>query len=283
MQFSPKKPIFQRGLLPFLLLSAVIFLNGCASQKLQSVKVEAEANEIIDILSENGVGSHKTETGEGERKTYEIWVDGGETEYKAAIQLLEDHCLPRIEEPPIVGGIINSLEVERAQNERRTRMGIESQLRQMSGVTCVSVNYVPPQDRALAINPYASTASVLINYKTPAFDHSKEEIAASVARSVPALKPENVSVIVNPKPLRPLPNLHSADNMTRVALVTGIGAATIAAFVSIVFLLQRKRRKTAEAEIVEHFEEENADKNANLLKHGYDFEEDDENDGINLP
>ncbi len=284
MQIFPKNILASRNSLLMFALTVSIVLSGCATQKLQTVKVEAEANEIIDVLSENGVTSHKTETGEGERKTYDVLVDGGETELKAAIQLLEDHCLPRVEEAPIEGGsVITSLEVERARNERRTRMGIESQLRQLPGVTCVSVNFVPPQDRTLAINPYASKASVLVTYKTPTFPFTNEQIASLVSGSVPALKLEDIMVVVTPRPLRPLPNLHSSENFTRVALVAGIGAATIAAFVSIIFLMQRKRRKTAQAEIAEHFEEENTDKNANLLKHGYDFEEDDENDGINLP
>jgi len=272
--------IFRSKGILFVLFAALV-LAGCNSRKVQTVKVEAEANQIIDVLGENGIRAQKNEDGEGERKSFEIVVNGGDETIAAAIQLMEDHCLGRPDPPePEGGAVITSIEVERAREQRRMKMNIESQLRKLPGVTCVDVNFVPPQDRSLAINPYPSTASVLINYKSPSFTVGKDDIASLVARSVPALQPENVSVVVAAKPLRPLPDNKIAYNFTRIALVSGIGLATILAFVSVVFVL-RKKRKSQPDELqekeIEEFDEENI-REKSLLNERYDFDEDDEDD-----
>lgn len=245
----------------FILIATMVFLTACTAQKVQTVRIEAEANQIIDILSENGIKASKTETGEGERKAFEIYVTGGDDAVRSAIQLMEDHCLAQPEPPEIEGGtVITSMEVERAREQRRRKMDIESQLRKLPGVTCVDVNFVMPQDRALAINPYPSTAAVTINYKTPTFPHTAEEIQRQVAASVPALQAENVSVILAAKPLRPLPDNKIAYNFTRVLLISGIGFATILIFVSIVFFLRKKRQNGTpnddDAEYEDDFDDE---------------------------
>lgn len=259
-----------------------VLLAGCNARKVQTVKVESEANQIIDVLGENGIKARKNEVGEGERKTYEILINGDDDMVGAAIQLMEDHCLGRPDPPePEGGAVITSIEVEKAREQRRMKMAIESQLRNLTGVTCVDVNFVPPQDRSLAINPYPSTASVLINYKTPAFNHSKEEIASLVARSVPALQPENVSVTIDPKPLRPLPENKIVYNFTRIALVSGIGLATILAFVSVVFVLRKKRKNQPdEDEEVGETPEKELPRETALLDENYDFEDDEDEDEI---
>jgi type III secretory pathway lipoprotein EscJ len=261
----------------FFLLTAIL-LAGCSARKVQTVKVESEANQIIDVLGENGIRARKNEVGEGERKSFEILVNGDEEAVAAAIQLMEDHCLGRPDPPePEGGAVITSIEVEKAREQRRMKMNIESQLRKLPGVTCVDVNFVPPQDRSLAINPYPSTASVLVNYKTQTFPVGKDDIASLVARSVPALQPENVSVVISAKPLRPLPDNKIAYNFTRIALVSGIGLATILAFVSVVFVLRKKRRNQPDEpeEFSDYLEKESPNEKT-LLDERYDFDDDDE-------
>jgi type III secretory pathway lipoprotein EscJ len=197
---------------------------------------------------------------------------------------MQDHCLPKPEPPAVEGGtIINSIEKEKQQEYRRTKINIESQLRKLPGVTCVEVNFVPPQERTLALNPYPSTASVLINYKTETFSVSKDDVAALVAKSVPALSPENVSVVIAAKPLRPLPENRSYQ-ITRIALISGLGFATVLTFVGIVYFLQRKRRDQEIEEVGgEGFADEETERQAALLKDGYDFEDEEDDDGLNLP
>lgn len=269
----------KKFIISVLLVSfSVILLGGCSQKKLQNVKNESEANQIIDVLNENGIRANKTEKGEGERRTFEIYINGDEEVYAAAIQLMQDHCLAQPEPPSIDStGLVPSIEVERQREQQRIKLNIESQLRKMPGVTCAEVNFVPPQDKSLAIDPYKSTASVTVYYKTPTFPISKEDIASLVARSVPDLQPDRVSVAVIAKPLRPLPNFNTTYNITRIALVSGIGFVTILAFVSVVFFLQKKRRK-------ENVPDENFDANNTgetpLLNENYDFDDDDDE---NLP
>lgn len=237
-------PNFTKFTAYICLIASLILLSGCGSKKIQTVKIEAEANQIIDVLSENGIKAFKDQVGEGERKTFEIKLNGDDDLVAEAIQVMEDHCLGQPEPPEVEGGtVITSMEVERAREQRRMKMNIESQLRSLPGATCVKVNFVPPQDRSVSMNPYPSTAAVTVNYKTQSFPVTKEEIKGLVARSVPDLKPENVEVVLVAKPLRPLPDNKLTYNFTRIALVSGIGLATIIGFVSIVFYLQKSRRK----------------------------------------
>lgn len=258
----------------FSLLIAVIWLGGCTPKKVQTVKIEAEANQIIDVLNENGIRAKKEEQGEGERKSFEVVISGDDEVMAAAIQIMEDHCLGRPEPPePEGSSIVTSMEVEKAREQRRMKINIESQLRKLPGVTCVDVNFVPPQDKSLAINPYPSTATALVTYKTQTFPVSKEEIASMVAGSVPALDAKNVTVVLTYKPLRQLPDFKTTYNITRIALVSGIGFVTILAFFSIVFLLQKKRRRQP-AEI-ENFGETDPNETA-LLNENYDFDDDDD-------
>lgn len=240
-------PHFFRTTAILVILLTAFLLAGCGSKKVHTVKIEAEANQIIDVLGENGIKAIKEEVGEGERKSFEIKVNGDDETVAEAIQVMEDHCLGQPEPPEIEGGtVITSIETERARERRRMKMNIESQLRSLPGATCVKVNFVAPQDRSITMNPTVSTAAVTVHYKTPTFPVSKEEIKGLVARSVPDLKPENVEVVLVAKPLRPLPENRTAYDITRIALVSGIGLATILGFFSIVFYLQKKRRRQAE-------------------------------------
>ncbi len=268
-----------------ILFTSLFLLTGCGATRVQTVKDESEANQIIDVLHEYGIEAQTNPVGEGERRAYEIMVEGNSETRNAAVQLMQDHCLPKPEPPIVEGGtIINSIEKEKQQEYRRTKINIESQLRKLPGVTCVEVNFVPPQERTLALNPYPSTASVLINYKTEAFNISKDDIAALVAKSVPALDPANVSVVIAPKPLRPLPE-NKNYQITRIALITGLGFATVLTFVGIVYFLQRKRRdQNFEHDELEEFEDETETRESPLLENRYNYEDDeDDEDGLNLP
>lgn len=264
------------------ILTSLFLLAGCGATRVQTIKNESEANQIIDVLHEYGIEAEIEPIGEGERRAYEIMVVGNSETRNAAVQLMQDHCLPKPEPPLVEGGtIINSIEKEKQQDYRRTKINIESQLRKLPGVTCVEVNFVPPQERTLALNPYPSTASVLINYKSEAFSVGKDDIAALVAKSVPALDPKNVSVVIAPKPLRPLPE-NKNYQFTRIALIGGIGFATILTFVGIVYFLQRKRGDDDEPEEIEEYSGEQTERESPLLQNRYDFDEDDD-DGLNLP
>lgn len=263
------------------LFASLLLLAGCGATRIQTVKDESEANQIIDVLHEYGIEAYTNPVGEGERRTFEIMVEGNSETRNAAVQLMQDHCLPKPEPPPVEGGtIVSSIEKEKQQAYRRTKINIESQLRKLPGVTCVEVNFVPPQERTLALNPYPATASVLINYKTENFTVGESEIAGLVAKSVPALQPENVKVVAAQKPLRPLPQ-NTSYQITRIALISGIGFATVLTFVGIVYFLQKKRRE----QVFEggEIEDEKSERQTALLERRYDYEEHEDEEGLNLP
>src|SRR5437868_5685479 len=98
--------VFFKSKKVLLFLLAAILLAGCSTRKVQTVKIESEANQIIDVLGENGIRARKNETGEGERKSFEILVNGDDEAVAAAIQLMEDHCLGRPDPPEPEGGAV---------------------------------------------------------------------------------------------------------------------------------------------------------------------------------
>ncbi len=218
-----------------------MFGVGCATQKIQTVAEETEANEILDVLLEHNIKSTKVETGERDKRLFEIHISGGDDEYRAAIQLMEDHCLPQPVPAAIESsGLVSSMEVERSREMRRMKINIESLLRKLPGATCVDVNLVQPEDKTLSLNPYPASASVLVKYKTDKFTVNPDQVAKMVARSVPGLASSNVFVSLTRSPFRPLPNIDRARNLRRIGWVFGIGFTTILLFVAAAWYFRRR-------------------------------------------
>lgn len=225
-------------------------LSGCGKQKIQNVADESEANRIMDILGESGIRATKREAGEGERRYFEIEVDGGDEVLASAIQVMRDHCLAQEPpEKPEGSGVVTSSQVEKERADRRRKLGIESQLRDIPGATCVQVVFVMPEDSSIAIDRYPSTASVLVTYKTPTFPLSKESVAEMVAKGVPALKAENVKVELIQKSIRPMPDYRVGYNFAKVAVISLLGFLTVLVTISIVFILQKRRNPLPANEI----------------------------------
>lgn len=219
---------------------------GCGKQKIQNVADESEANRIVDILGESGIRAMKREAGEGERRYFEIEVDGGDEITSSAIQVINDHCLAQTPpEKPEGSGVVTSSQVEKEREARRRKLSIESQLRDIPGTTCVKVNFVMPEDSSIALDRYPSTASALVTYKTPSFPLTKDRIAEMVAKGVPALKAENVQVELIQKSVRQLPDYRAGYNFARVAIISLLGFLTVLLTISIVFVLQRRRNPLA--------------------------------------
>lgn len=254
--------IFPSGTLrPLILVAAIAMVGGlntsCAKQKIQNVQDEAEANRIVDILSENGIKATKHEASEGENRYFEIDVDGGDEVMASAIQLMNDHCLAQSPpEKPEGSGVVTSGQVEKEQETRRRKLNIESLLREIPGVTCVKVIFVMPEDSSIAIDRYPSSAGVMITYKSPNFPISTDRVASMVAKSVPALKPENVQVELLQKPIRPLPDYKTGYNFARVGIISLLGFLTVLLTISIVFVLQ-KRRNTSLVKASGQFDRDN--------------------------
>lgn len=241
MSNKKHRKVYQLGLL-IVALVCVGLTAGCGRQKIQNVADESEANRIVDILGESGIRAVKQEAGDGENRYFAIEIDGSDEIASAAIQVINDHCLAQAPpEKPEGSGVVTSSQVEKEREARRRKLGIESQLRDIPGTTCVKVNFVMPEDSSIAIDRYPSTASALVTYKTPTFPISKERIAEMVAKGVPALKAENVQVELIQKPVRPLPDYRTGYNFARVAIISLLGFITVLLTISVVFVLQKRR------------------------------------------
>lgn len=239
-----------------LLIVSVLFVSSCSGTKIQTVSEEVEANEIIDVLREHGIAATKIAAGEGEKAVFEIYISGGDEEFGAAIQLMEDHCIPQPMPPSVEStGIVSSLQVEKSQQLRRTKIGIESLLRDLPGATCVTVNIVPPEERSLSLTPHKSRATVLLKHKNEDFGLKVDQIARIVAPAVPGLTVDNVHVTLTKQPLRPLPDLNRGRTMRRIFWVSGIGLTTILLFVGLAAYL--RTRKTDDESDEEYEELEN--------------------------
>lgn len=232
------------------LVCLLLTASACGEKAVTSVPTEPDAIEILDVLGQSGIEAEMRATGEGETRRWEIVVDeglfgGGEA--ALAVQVMRDHGLPRPEESDAGdNGLIPSERAEKLREQRRIRGDIERQLRALPGVTLALVTVVLPQDPTLELNPYPATASVVINYQgqTPTF--SEQQIQNLVAKGVPNLKPQDVSVTMSPQNPRPVPRAElSARRRNSVLLAIGLGLATLLCFF-LALLLLRSRRQRAE-------------------------------------
>lgn len=231
-----------------LLVAVLTLATACGEKAVTSVPTESDAIEILDVLGQNRLEAEKREVGEGEVKRWEIVVDegmfgGGEA--ALAVQVLRDHGLPRPEEPTGEdGGLIPSERVEKLREQRRIRTDIERQLRALPGVTLALVTVVMPQDPSLELNPYPATASVVINHRDEKAAFTEEQVRNLVAKGVPNLKPQEVSVTMSPQRLRPIPQKElNTRRRNNILLAVGVGLITVLAFLLVVLLMQMRRQR----------------------------------------
>ena len=223
---------------------------ACGERAVTSVPTEPDAIEILDVLGQNGIEADKRAVGEGETRRWEIVVDegffgGGEA--ALAVQVMRDRGLPRPEETEAAdSGLIPSERAEKLREQRRIRADIERQLRALPGVTLALVTVVLPQDPTLELNPYPATASVVVNYQGQAPPLSEQQVQNLVAKGVPNLKPQEVSVTMSQQTPRPVPRAElSARRRNSILLAIGLGLATLLCFF-LALLLLRSRRQRAE-------------------------------------
>jgi type III secretion system YscJ/HrcJ family lipoprotein len=243
-----RAPARARGMRLCLLTCALALAAACGAKPVTSVPTESDAIEILDVLAQSGLEAEKREVGEAETRRWEIAVEegffgGGEA--AMAVQVLRDHGLPRPEEPVNEeSGLIPSERAEKQREQRRIRVDIERQLRALPGVTLALVTVVMPQDPTLELNPYPATASVVINYKDerPAF--TEQQIQNLVAKGVPNLKSQDVSVTMSQQTPRPLPQRElAARRRNNILLAAVVGLLAVLGSLSAVLLLRRRRRR----------------------------------------
>ena len=235
---------------PVLLLTLTIALSGCdRSEAVATVAQESEAIEIINLLNERGLAAEKQEVGEDGLKQWRVTVSEGmfsRDNLTLAFQILQENGLPRPKDKGMEGaydenGMFPSESAQHNQRLKELKTEIERQLRLLPDVTRVSVNVVLPEDQGINFNPYPSTASVLIIHRaeTPSFQDSY--VQSLVAKAVPKLQPENVSVVL----VREVPRRFESRDLSprqRLKTITYSGVALITALSMVLVGLLVKAR-----------------------------------------
>ena len=187
----------------------ILFGAGCASE-IEHELNESEANDIIVLLYENGIGATKEKEEGGREVTWKISVarqDSGR-----AVRILKENELPRPKTTGFEifnqGGLIPTATEERAKLLQSISGELSRTLRSIDGVLLARVHINIPEQNDLADlkEKPLPTASVLIKYRNlsppdrpaSAPPVSKREVQDLVSRAVQDLKPEAVTVIELP-------------------------------------------------------------------------------------
>ncbi len=185
----------------FFICLLFFYLVSCSSSK--SVRIfddEYDANLLLNVLKNYKITAHKLPP-EGERKGWSIEVP--EKDLNMALDLMEDYCIGQKSQKQIENGTFsNSMEIEKAKNERRKKDEIEDNLRSLPNVRCVNVSINYPESNTISLKPYPAQASVIVQYIGESPQMSSDQIAMQVSRSVPNLAVENVSVSVIKRPTK---------------------------------------------------------------------------------
>jgi len=251
----------------FWWLTILLFvMTGCrGTTSLATVSSEDQAIEILNVLHENGIEAHKEEAGEEGVKHWRILLEpswlSGSAEVAMANQVLQDNGFPRPtdsgEPASSESGVFKDESTRKAEQLKQREADLQKKLRLLPGVVSVEVSIVEPEDSSININPYPSTASVVIVSKDEAPRFEAETVRGLVARSVPKLSPESVYVAITTKPARPLPWREIGMQRRHKSLdAIGIGIMIILASSVVVLLLQMKRQnnellalRSAEADV----------------------------------
>ena len=235
-----------------LLSILLIVMTGCqGTTSLATVSSEDEAIEILNVLHENGIEARKEEVGEEGLKQWRIVLEqswfGGSAEVAMANQVLQDNGLPRPtnagEHANSESGVFKDESTRKAEQLKQREADLQKKLRLLPGVVGVEVSIVEPEDSAININPYPSTASVLIVTKDEKPNFEADTVRGLVARSVPKLSPDSVFVAITTKPVRYVPLREAGMQKRHKSLdAIGIGIMIILASSVVVLLLQMKRQ-----------------------------------------
>lgn len=186
-----------------LLVGALLALAGC-NENLQHNLPEQDANDIMVLLQESGIGAKKVREEGGNEPTYVIQVP--RQDYAQAAKLLREHSLPRPHSDGL-GSFAKNKGMIPTQTEERAMF-----LDAIAGEVSNALNTVPGvlEARAIVMIPENSdlaqpdkrplpSASVLVKYRNaldgaPPIDEAR--VKAFVSTVVTDLKPDNVTVIM---------------------------------------------------------------------------------------
>jgi type III secretion protein J len=192
-----------------LLLLATVLLTGCLKNELGKGMSDAESQEIIVLLEENGLRASRqpdaAETGQQKgAAAYTIFVQGTPDQLVEAWRILRANGLPKERVRGLEQVYENSSLIPTASQEKaRLLSGLAGELSRtlqlIPGVVDARVHLVIPENSPLVAQAdwKPTTASVLIMYKSVTSPLSEAQIKQMVSKGVEGLVPDNVSVIYN--------------------------------------------------------------------------------------
>jgi type III secretion system YscJ/HrcJ family lipoprotein len=194
----------QRRLAPVL---ALLMTAACGVETVVHNLEEREANQIIELLAEDGISASKGMLDTGRSVSYQISVPSGSR--LSAIKALNRNEMPRRRDMGYTdvfkdSGLIPTAAEERAKQLAAIEGEIEKQLKLVDGILDVQVNLVIPEETALRTAQDVrspTTASVTIKYLPGSGGTkplSEPQVQAVVAAGVERLTPDNVVVVMTP-------------------------------------------------------------------------------------
>ena len=212
-----------RRFLP-LILGGALMLAACGQETLYSKLTEPEANEMIAVLQNAGVGASKVDGGE---TGWAISADPGD--FSRAIEVLHSQGYPR-EQFATLGTVFKKEGFVSSPVEERARLlyGLSQELShtvsEIDGVVQARVHLAIPESDPMAEKPKLSSASVFIKYRPGfAMDSQVGKVKALVVNSVEGLNYDNVTVVTFPA--QPIPAARQAAAGGQVVANLGMVAA----------------------------------------------------------
>lgn len=227
------------------LLAALLLLAGCGRQEVYGKLTESDANEMIAVLSQNGISASKVA---GEKENWSIAVDG--SDFSRAVEALRARGLPR-ENFDTLGSVFKKEGFTSTPLEERARLiyGLSQELShtisEIDGVVQARVHLTMPEADPLSREAKPSAASVFVKYRT-GFDLRSQTgaIKALVTNSIDGLTYDRVSVVMVPAQalpmVQPSQGMVSLDMILRVLI--GLGAAALLAVAARAIWRSRRRR-----------------------------------------
>ena len=168
---------------------------------------ENDANHAVVALEKSGVAADKDRDPDSEGR----WrISVARDDASSAAGILSSESLPPAASPGLLetlgqGSIVPSHASEQAKFVAGLSGELERSLRSLDGVVSVRVHLAIPIQDSLSPNesPVPASASVLLRHRGAAPPIAINDIQRLVAGAVPALAPNQVSVVAAPVPLPP--------------------------------------------------------------------------------
>lgn len=173
----------------------LLLLAACGARvDLFSAANESEANEVLSVLLDAGIGARKTTTKEG------ISISVEAPEVARALDILGSRGLPRARFEGMgqifrKEGLVSSPLEERARYIYALSEELTNTLSQMDGVLTARVHVVLPERGGVGETTTPSTAAVFIKHQTGySLDALQPQIRKLVTHAIPGLTEDRVSI-----------------------------------------------------------------------------------------